>query len=146
MSAIIKENIIQSLVTDIDAITAVQYVSSGGTESVDLNNLPAVLIYETGDTVEERETNYLLTRVLTISVEFWTGIVNSLSLADSVSYIEAEIMMAVMSNNDRSGFARYTESQSMRRILPQNDTTLVGGVMEFIVAYQVNELNPSSSY
>lgn len=146
MSDSIKERILTNIETNLKSISILSVVYRGKSRSINLESqyLPAAVLYENSDTVEERETGRLLSRRMTVIVEFWAEALTSpaYDLDSTLVYLEALITQTIMSDNDQAGYARYTEIGDTRRILLEDDDTLGGGMVAFDVVYQVNEQNP----
>ena len=148
MSNSVKENILANVESVLKGISLIQNVYRGKSRSINLeeSELPAAVLYEQSDSVDERETGLLLSRRMRVVVEFWSGALTSpaYDLDSSLVYLEGLITQAVMEDNAQGGYARYTEIGDTQRILLEDDDTLGGGMLAFDIVYQVNEENPFS--
>lgn len=145
MADSVKEKILSNLESTLAALEYINVVYRGKSRSLDLNNLPAVLIYELSDTEEDRETGGMVSREILVFVEFWAEVDTfspALDLDSTLTNLEAEIQKAVMADYYQGGYARYTQLADIRRLMLEDDDTTGGGILSFTICYEAQENNP----
>ena len=148
----IKELIIKNIVAAIQNVQKsngyqnnIPYnlIERGKTE-VDTNEMPLVLVYEGEEVVVENEfgTSLRVIQDLPVIVELWYADIDNLS--ESINSYEADIIKAVMADNDRGGYAMYTVRSGSVPFFYQDEKPMGGRDIMFTVRYESLENDPYS--
>lgn len=148
----IKELIIKDIVAAIKNVKKANgYVNSipdnlveRGKTEVDTNEMPLVLVYEGEEVVVENEYGASLSVIqdLPVVVELWYADYENLS--ESINSYEADIIKAVMVDNDRGGYAMCTTRAGSVPFFYQDEKPMGGRDIMFTVRYESLENDPYS--